>query len=186
MTTPNSGSQRFGALRVSKQVLFVTTLMSCLLGLRAEAASTESEYRLAIAGGKFNGTVQFARAFSYRSPTRFRADRLELAAGVISTSQETRPFVSLGPVWRIPTRGQSVHLEFGISPTLIAGSTFGQRDLGGNFHFTSSVALDIRFGERDRFSLSLRAQHTSNGGLHQTNPGMDMFGLSFSFNAAPR
>ena len=32
------------------------------------------------------------------------------------------------------------------------------------------------------FAVSLRAQHTSNGGLSDTNPGIDMVGINFAFN----
>ena len=38
------------------------------------------------------------------------------------------------------------------------------------------------FGARENISVALRVQHTSNGGLSNTNPGLDMIGLSFAFN----
>jgi hypothetical protein len=54
--------------------------------------------------------------------------------------------------------------------------------MGGNLHFTSSAALGATFGARESVALSLRIQHTSNGGLSSTNPGMDIIGLNFAFD----
>jgi hypothetical protein len=72
----------------------------------------------------------------------------------------------------------------GFSPTLFAGSTFNDRDIGGNFHFTSSAAIGVSIGVDDDSSISLRIQHTSNGGLDSTNPGMDMVGINFTVKFA--
>ena len=118
-----------------------------------------------------------------RPPRRLRARRLELAIGTISTSQDTRPVVSLGPVWRLPISSSSLFVELGISPTLLGGSSFNGREMGGNFQFTSFAALGANFGPRDSVALSLRIQHTSNGSLNSSNPGMDMIGLNITFNS---
>ena len=88
----------------------------------------------------------------------------------------------LGPVWRLPINSRSLFVELGVSPTLLGGSSFNGRDMGGNFHFTSSAAVGKTFGARDAFSLSLRIQHTSNGSIRNTNPGMDMIGVNLSFS----
>ena len=111
-----------------------------------------------------------------------RAATVELAIGAISTPQETRPFVSFGPVWRLPINRRSLFVALGFSPTLIGGSSFNGRDLGGNFHFTSSASVGANFGAHENISVALRVQHTSNGGLSSTNPGLDMIGLNFAIN----
>ena len=155
-------------------IFFATMMTSCMLtNLVAHAApAIPSDYRVAIAGDKFSGTVQIAASFHLRPPRRLRAKRMELVVGALTTSQESRLFVSLGPVWQLPIDDRSIFFEFGISPTFIGGSSFNQRDMGGNFHFTSFAAVGSSFGKRD--ALSLRVQHTSNGGLSSNNPGMDM------------
>ena len=141
-------------------------MISCMLNsanARA-AAAVPIDYRLALAGDKFADTWQFAVAFRMRPPRRlrgFRAKHFELAVGTISTSQESNPFVSLGPVWRLPLNNDSLFVELGISPTLLGGSSFNGRDLGGNFHFTSSATVGKTFGARDAVSLSLRIQASS-------------------------
>lgn len=143
---------------------------------------TPSDYRITTAGAKYDGTRQYAVAFKMRPPRRLRARRLELALGSISSPRESSAFVSLGPVWHMPVAHRSLFVELGFSPTLISGSSFNGRDLGGHFHFTSSFAIGASFGRFDTVSVSFRAQHTSNGGLSETNPGIDMIGLNVSFN----
>lgn len=136
-------------------------------------------YRLQQAIGKFEDTSEFALEYRIRAPALLRADRLQLAAGTLSDGGVTRGFLSLGPVWRrdFASRG---FVDFGFSPTVLSGSRIGGRDLGGSFHFTSSLSVGYRFGDFGQYSLALRAQHTSNGGLNEKNPGLDVVGLRFA------
>ncbi len=173
---------------------WVYTVALTVAFLTAAAASTHaradglapSDYRILAAGDKFDGVRQHAVAFKFRWPRRLRSRHLELAMGSISNSSSDRAFVSFGPVWRFPLAGDSAFVDFGFSPTLISGSDFNGRDLGGDIHFTSSIAIGAYFGQRQSISVSLRAQHTSNGGLHDTNPGIDMLGINIAFNFTDR
>lgn len=188
MKSSSAETHKFDYLKALHIIFFATMMISCLLNNSlAQAASViPSDYRVATAGDKFSGAVQFAAVFKFRPPRRLRARRMELVVGTIATSQESRLFVSLGPVWQLPIANRSMFFELGISPTYIGGSSFNQRDMGGNFHFTSFAAVGARLGKRDALSLSLRVQHTSNGGLRSTNPGMDMIGITFGFNSLTR
>ncbi len=186
MNRPSIEKQETDYVRALYMADFALMMISCMLNSsNARAATTmPSDYRIAAAGDKFADTWQFALAFRMRPPRRLRgflAHHFELAVGTISTSQESNPFVSLGPVWRLPFNGNSLFVELGISPTLLGGSTFNGRDMGGNFHFTSSIAVEAAFGLRRAVAVALRLQHTSNGGLSTTNPGMDMLAISFSY-----
>lgn len=184
MQYPATEKYKVSNARMLHAVIFVLAMMSFTLhSANARAAAwAPSEYRSVFAGHKFNDTWQHSVAFRLRPPRRLRMRHLELAVGVLSTTGETRPFVSVGPVWRLPLESQTMFVEFGFSPTVIAGSNLDGRDLGGNLHFTSSAAVGANFGEFRNMSLSLRIQHISNGGLSSKNPGMDMIGLNFSFN----
>ena len=159
-------------------------MLSC--AVNAANASTEilipSDYRIMAAGDKFDGVRQYAVAFEIRPPRRLRSRHLELAVGSMSGSSSDRAFLSFGPVWRFPFARDTAFVDFGFSPTLISGSDFDGRDLGGSFHFTSSVSVGASFGRRQSIGLSLRAQHTSNGGLSDANPGIDMFGINITLN----
>ncbi len=48
------------------------------------------------------------------------------------------------------------------------------------FQFTESAGLGYRFGPRDRYELSLRLQHVSNGGIKKPNPGATFAKLRLS------
>ena len=184
MKRSNTETHKFDYLKALHIIFFATMMISCLLNNSLAQADSliPSDYRLATAGDKFSDTVQFAVAFKFRPPRRLRAKRMELVVGTIATSQESRLFVSLGPVWQLPIVNRSMFFELGISPTFIGGSSFNQRDLGGNFHFTSSASIGAIFGARENISVALRIQHISNGGISGINPGMDMIGLNFAFN----
>lgn len=148
----------------------------------AAASPATPDFRIARGISKFDDTLLYAVGFKLPPPHRLRARHLELAVGLISSSTRPRPFVSLGPVWRLPLRGDSLFLELGLSPTLLGGSSFGGRNLGSKLHVTSSASIGATLGRFNSVSVSLRVQHTSNGGLSRTNPGLDVVGLNFTFN----
>ena len=184
MKRPGTQERKASYSRVLHTMVFAIAMISISVNSsNARAADlAPTDYRVLAAGGEFNDTTQIAAAFQMRPPRRFRARHLELAVGAITTPVETRAFVSLGPVWRLPFNNDSFFVDLGFSPTLISGSSLNGRDLGGNFHFTSSAAISTTFGASDSISLSLRVQHTSNGGLSSDNPGLDMIGLNIAFN----
>lgn len=165
-------------------VVMVIAMMSFdLNSANARASALKApEYRVATANNKFDDTWQFAAAYQMRPRRRLRARHLELAIGTVSTSNESRLFISMGPVLRLPLDSERLFVHVGVSPTLITGSVLNGRDLGGNFHFASSAEIGATFGPRQAFAAALRIQHTSNGGLSSTNPGLDMIGLSSTFD----
>lgn len=180
MTTARQTQRR----RLALAAVFVTAMLS--ITMQGEVARAEplvpDGYRVGAAMQKFDGTWQLAAIYNLRPPRRLRSSHLEFAIGMNTTPAESRAFVSLGPVWRYPLPGHGVVAEFGFSPTLLAGSTYNGRDMGGNVHFTSSAAIAATFGERRALSVALRLQHTSNAGLHRTNPGMDIVALSVRYD----
>lgn len=180
---------KLGHSRHLHAVVFAVAMLSFALNSANAwgAGLAPSDYRVSYAGDKFEDTWQAAFVFKKRPPRRLRAKRLEVAIGSITNSADSSAFVSIGPVWRLPIEHRRMFVEFGLSPTLIIGdSTFGGRDLGGNFHFTSSLSIGAAFGRFDALSVSLRAQHISNGGLNSTNPGIDMIGINVAFDFTDR
>ena len=148
---------------------------------------TPDEYRVTRSIGKFDSVTQFAIAYRFDAPEILRASRTELSFGTFSSREEDRPYVSFGAVWRVPPKWvplprDSMFVDVGFSPTIIAGSSLNGRDLGGSVHFTSSIEIGALFGREQSTAVSLRLQHTSNGGLNSTNPGIDTLGFNFAFN----
>lgn len=138
-------------------------------------------YRTGQALEKYGNATHVAFAYKLRPPRRLRADELEFAIGAITTQQESRTFVSLGPVWTIPLCCDRLFARVGFSPTILDGSRLAERDLGGILHFTSSIEVGGQFGSHRELAVALRIQHTSNGGLNSTNPGMDIVALSIGY-----
>lgn len=161
-------------------LLLAGALHSC----PSEAADASPEYRLSTAYRSFSNAYQVTAAWKTRVPRWLprwiRATRAEFGTGVISGSGNARMFASFGPVWRLNDPDHPAVVEFGFSPTLLGGSTLGDQDLGGNLHFTSSLAIGRAFGLRKQYLASMRLQHLSNGGLNNTNPGLDSIGVGFS------
>lgn len=175
--------------RTSRQAGFHAAFsLLVMLSISLNAATAQAAgvvpagVRVAKVVHKFDDLWQYGAIYKLRPPRRLRARCLELAVGALATSAESRPYVSLGPVWSFPSQSQALFLELGFSVTLLGGSTLDGRDLGGNLHFTSAAAVGTRFGARREFALALRIQHMSNGGLHDTNPGVDAIALNFSMD----
>ena len=159
-------------------LLFVM-LASAVPSARAGVSQAYPELRVATAyAGKFDADL-FTVAWYVGTPAWLRADRLELAAGVIVADDVSRPFAFAGPVWRAALGSRSPFVEFSFGPTVIGGSTVDGRDLGGNLHFRSAIAFGIAGGHGHAHEIAIRVEHVSNGGLQNHNPGLDSIGLSF-------
>lgn len=127
----------------------------------------------------------FAAAWQVKAPSWTRASRMEIAAGLVDGAGRARLFTSVGPVWRLNRSETPVFVEFGFSPTVLGGSTLGSHDLGGNLHFTSSLTLGRDFDQGPLARIAVRIQHLSNGGLHDSNPGLDLVALNFVSRSDP-
>jgi hypothetical protein len=110
---------------------------------------------------------------------------LDLGTGWVGRDGNSAAFVSFGPSYRIHLGGSDRarwFADLASHPTYISRSDFGGKHLGGNLHFTSSLGLGAYLDRNCKTSLMLRYQHTSNAGLSNSNPGVDMIALTFSYN----
>ncbi len=141
------------------------------------------EIRYGWSRGESVAINQAGFALHAAAPRWLHANRLEFGFGALSRGEQSRPFLSLGPVWRwVPSSVEKRwFIDFGLSPTVLGGAKFDGKDLGGNLHFTSSLAIGRHFGARSASTVSLRIQQMSNLGLNSTNPGVSMIGLSFTY-----
>ena len=115
-------------------LVFAIAMISFTLnGWNAQAANVIStDYRLATADDKFADVSEFMVIFKVRPRRRLRAKSVELAIGTISTSRESKPFVSIGPAWRLPIDSRSLLVDLWFSPTLLGRPSFSGRDMTGN------------------------------------------------------
>jgi hypothetical protein len=70
--------------------------------------------------------------------------------------------------------------EFGIGVSLITDTRFAGKDIGSHYQFEDRLGLIIEFGEQLEKSLAVRYMHYSNGGLNDSNPGLDFLNLSYA------
>ena len=70
--------------------------------------------------------------------------------------------------------------EFGIGVSLITDTRFAGKDIGSHYQFEDRLGLILEFGEQLEKSVAVRYMHYSNGGLNDSNPGLDFLNLSFA------
>ncbi len=138
---------------------------------------------------KFAGMSQYGVLLGYRVNSRSKAfwmpSRLDLSAGWLERGNNASAIVSAGPSyrWHMNKSDKSKwFVDFGVHPTWVSQSRFEGKNLGGKVFFTSHLGFGVYLGRQRTTSLLLRYQHTSNAGLDDNNPGVDMLGLAFSYN----
>jgi lipid A 3-O-deacylase len=146
-------------------------------------------YRVTIADGSdFDGLTRQALFLDFELPWTWSGQNgmsvsssLSLELGRFSRDSEDRNFVSIGPSIRLTNDNwrKPFFVDLGLSPTVIDGSSYGDKEFGTSFNFTSHVALGMSFGKQKNHSVRLRYEHISNGGLDEANPGVNMIGIDF-------
>ena len=138
---------------------------------------------------KFSGMRQHGLLLSYRVNTVSKSlwvpSKLDFTAGLLERGGDSSLFVSFGPTYRFNMKRSEPgrwFMEIGSHPTYVGESQFGGKPLGGEFFFTSYLGLGAYLDRQRKTCLLLRYQHTSNAGLSNSNPGVDMLGLTFSYH----
>ena len=104
MSRVRSKSQPRPANRLLHATVFLSAMLSISLqdNIARAADLWPDSFRVGKSIQKFEETWQYAVAWQLRAPRRIRAQYLDLAVGVIKSPGDSRTFISLGPVWRLP------------------------------------------------------------------------------------
>jgi Lipid A 3-O-deacylase (PagL) len=107
--------------------------------------------------------------------------RMDFTAGWLGRDGENASMASAGLTLVFRYKDLPFSLEAGSSPALMSAHDFGGLDLGDTFQFTTHAGLNWDITRRWR--VGYRYQHTSNAGLANHNPGLNLhsFGLSYLF-----
>lgn len=141
---------------------------SCETGFRA---GFDSESNVSLNSYEIFGTIN--SPWSWELSDSINADlNFEAALGALTGEGETAGYVRLAPVLEISFGDFPVSIVMSTGPSLYSEDTFDDYDMGGNFHFTSSVGLEWKISEN--WALNYRLQHTSNADINDPNPGLDM------------
>lgn len=104
---------------------------------------------------------------------------VEGALGALQRRGHYAAMANLGPVLAFePVDGQW-GMRVGFAPTVISRDEFGNVDLGGNLQFSSSISAFYKINKN--YCILYRYQHTSNGGLRPSNPGVDLHSLGVAY-----
>lgn len=170
--------------RLHMVFLTVAMLFLSLHGAITRAATfAASDYRIARGSEMFDDTWYYAVAFKLRLPRALRPGisswPLVLLHALQRTARSYR-WARCGTYRfiRILSSSSQDSARRCLAAHQSTAATRGQFA----FHLFNCHRDELRPGQRETVSASLRAQHTSNGGLNDTNPGMDMIGLSFALN----
>lgn len=120
----------------------------------------------------------YSRPLSWTWPENL-SSRLDITLGYMSAGGDDGYLLSVGPSFWSNKYWGGTSFGFGISPTLLSESRFGDENLGGQFHFTSFVG--VKYDTSKNTNLGLRLQHLSNGGLDDDNPGLNLVILEFRY-----
>lgn len=82
---------------------------------------------------------------------------------------------AVGPTFEYPLAGDHWRLSLGIQPTLFSDYESEHRNIGGPFEFTSHIG--VRWQSNRDWYIGTRIQHTSNAGIYDTNPGINLFAV---------
>jgi hypothetical protein len=123
-------------------------------------------------------SVETPYQWTMRDAWIWRLD-VEAALGVLERRSSRGIIANVGPVVAFEPLEGRWGLRVGFAPTLISRDKYAAVDLGGNIQFSSSVSAYWRFNEN--CCVLYRYQHTSNGGLRPSNPGLDLHSLGVAY-----
>lgn len=160
-----------------------------LLRLPLVGTIRDTGYRIGTVGtGNFEGLTRHTLFVNFALPGGWNTlnglsaiPYLTLEAGRFTRNSQHRNFLSVGPALRLMQDRWSsrMFVDVGVSPTVIDGARYGNRDFGTSFNFSSHLGVGIRFSDRSDHFVKLRYEHISNGGINDTNPGIDLVGIDF-------
>jgi len=104
--------------------------------------------------------------------------RLEVGAAQFEAAEDDGHWLAAGGALVYRSCGERLEFEVGWRPTWLPDYKFGREHFGGQVQFSTHASVAFIW-QQTRWSY--RFQHTSNAGLYDDNPGLDlhMFGVGF-------
>ena len=169
------------------------TILCLLLPLQAKTVSA-NEMQIGLRGGcdkeKNNLHEHYAAAELYilkEFPRKVSlgeqaalSGRFDLGATYLKGSDDRGGMLAAGGDLVLGLWQGHLEFEIGFRPTWMFRHTYGEDNFGGGLQFTSHAGLAISL---HNLVLNYRLQHTSNAGLYEDNPGLNlhMIGLGYRF-----
>jgi len=106
------------------------------------------------------------------------SSRFDLGATYLNASGNKGGMLAAGGDLVLGFWNGGLELEVGFRPTWMFDHTYGDDDFGGGMQFTSHVGLAINW---QNLVLNYRLQHTSNAGIYDDNPGLNLHMVGFGY-----
>ena len=108
----------------------------------------------------------------------------DLSLGGWRNGSDTVYDLGLTPVFRLEgTAPGSAYVEAAIGAHFISDLRIDEnKAFSTSFQFGDHIGVGLRFGPRERYDMSLRLQHLSNGGIRKPNPGIDFLQLRLQYH----
>lgn len=166
----------------------------CFLCLVSLAQDETQTFRLSTAGirGGFSANAkstsfeQVEAEATFDLPWRWQGEdqrwvqtQLTCSAGRLHGLEDQGFIGTIGPAVSIGRERFPIHLDLGVSPTIMSRSEFGGRDFGIPFQFTSYAGVGLNLGKY--FDVGYRYQHMSNAHLGNHNPGLNLHAFSICY-----
>ncbi len=177
-----------------RRLLYRCAVAAVLTSVTTSAVAADYDYAALIQGGEGDrnvrsGAIGISRGFSpvgSTSPWSFYGEAV-LGEWFVHqpAGSERRAFtqVTFAPVVRYDLSQfvSGVFIEAGIGLSLIAPHfRDNDRRFSTVFNFDDHASLGYRFGDRRENEISIRAEHFSNGGIRNPNPGQNFAQLRYA------
>jgi hypothetical protein len=108
------------------------------------------------------------------------SSRIDMGITLLEASDKRGCMLAAGADMVIGLWNGNTEVEIGFRPTWMTEQEYGEDDFGGGLQFTSHVGLTVGW---QPVVINYRFQHTSNGGIYDTNPGFNlhMVGIGYRF-----
>ena len=164
-------------------------VLAVLVGARSSHA--EESVTLGVRGGfgatdKSEGFEQFDVYGAVGLPWAWHSNsgwtvgtQFDASAGALTRGGTTGFIGSTGASVLIGKQGIGLSLEGGVGITLLSEHEFGTFDLGGPFQFNSHIG--VNYALPWNLTIGYQYMHTSNAGIYDSNPGLDMHVLKIGY-----
>ncbi|MBW2475942.1 MAG: acyloxyacyl hydrolase [Deltaproteobacteria bacterium] len=114
------------------------------------------------------------------SPNTSVSSRFDASLTYLDAADDQSAMVGFGLDFVLGFWNGLFECEVGFRPTWMIEHEYGNDDFGGGLQFTSLAGLAVHW---QKAALNFRYQHTSNAGIYDENPGLNlmMVGLGYRF-----
>jgi len=177
-----------------KTTVFLTLLSLVLSPLCPSAAAESSRFEIGVRGGgdvskrNLDENYETAEVYLFKQLPWCTSvgeqvsltSRFDFGAAYLESGDDEGAILAAGADLVLGLWNGRLEFDVGFRPTWMLNHDYGDDDFGGGMQFTSHAGLAASWHQ---VVLNYRVQHTSNAGIYEHNPGLNlhMVGLGYRF-----